>query len=271
VKSICDRLLKKDAEIDLMFCCIKPKATSTMQEAFKTHYDAKKDETGKAFTTIQLFDDKQHETQSFHFVFVLDESGSMSGEWNALQNAYKAFLNRRNDDQGGDDHFTVVQFDSSARIICQQQRLANTPRTLQMNGGGTDYCAGLNTAKTAIATDTTRSSIVMIFMSDGGDGSGKDPVALVRQLKVTYTNNHNFVCHTVGFGSGIAQGSSAAQLLANMASVGGGQAYSALTGAELQTVFNRIAANSTTSDALVERFSTILAREISVKIMVDYL
>ncbi|CAF4266430.1 unnamed protein product, partial [Rotaria sordida] len=74
VNSICDRLLKKDAEIDLMFCRIKPKATAKMEKAFQTHYDAQKDETGKVFTTIQLFDDKQQETQSFHFVFVLDES-----------------------------------------------------------------------------------------------------------------------------------------------------------------------------------------------------
>ncbi|UJR07196.1 hypothetical protein I4U23_011484 [Adineta vaga] len=271
LKSICERLLKKDAEVDLMFCCIKPNATAKMQRAFEAYYDAKKDETGKAFTTIKLFDDKQQETQSFHFVFVLDESGSMSSEWHALQNAYLTFLTRRNDDQGGDDHFTVVQFDSSARTICQQQRLINTPRSLTMRGGGTNYCAGLKQASSAIAADRTASSVVMIFMSDGGDGSGGDPTELVRQLKQQFGTNHNFVCHTVGFGSGVAAGSSAARLLANMASVGGGRAYSALTGAELQTVFSNIAANSTTSDALVERFSAILAREISVKIMVDYL
>ncbi|CAF4820506.1 unnamed protein product, partial [Rotaria sp. Silwood1] len=271
VKSICDRLLKKDAEIDLMFCQIKPKATAKMEKAFQTHYDAQKDETGKVFTTIQLFDDKQQETQSFHFVFVLDESGSMAGEWNSLQSAYGAFLTRRNDDQGGDDHFSVIQFESNARIICQQQSLSNTPRFLSMNGGGTDYCQGLNKANQAIAADHTASSVVMIFMSDGADGSRGDPVALIRQFKQNYGTNHKFVCHTVGFGSGIARGSKEAQLLQNMASDGGGRAYSALTGAELQTVFNHIAANSTTSDALVERFSAILAQNISIKIMVDYL
>ncbi|CAF5035854.1 unnamed protein product [Rotaria sp. Silwood1] len=90
-------------------------------------------------------------------------------------------------------------------------------------------------------------------------------------LRWNYGTNHKFVCHTVGFGSGIARGSKEAQLLQNMASDGGGRAYSALTGAELQTVFNHIAANSTTSDALVERFSAILAQNISIKIMVDYL
>ncbi|CAF1076967.1 unnamed protein product [Adineta ricciae] len=111
----------------------------------------------------------------------------------------------------------------------------------------------------------------MIFMSDGGDGSGQDPTGIVQEFKQQFGANHNFVCHTVGFGAGIAAGSSAAELLKNMASVGGGQVYSALTGTELQTVFNQIAANSTTSDELIERFSAIIAREINVKIMVDYL
>ncbi|CAF3456667.1 unnamed protein product [Rotaria socialis] len=271
VSTICAGLLKKDAEIDLIFCRIKPNATAKMEKAFASYYDAQKDETGKQFTKIKLFDDEEQEAQSFHFVFVLDESGSMTGEWNALQSAYNAFLNRRNDDQGAGDYFTVVQFDSTARIICQQQQLANTPRLLSMKGGGTNYFQGLEIAKQAIANDQTKSSVVMIFMSDGGDGSGKDCVAIIRQLKQQYGVNHNFVCHTVGFGSGISQGSSAAQLLTNMAAASGGRTYSAQTGNDLKTVFNHIAANSTTSDALVERFSEILAREISVKIMVDYL
>ena len=111
-----------------MFCRIKPNATAHMEQAFRTRYDARKDETGKAFTTIQLFDEKQEETASFHFVFVLDESGSMAGEeWNSLKQVYRAFLIRLNNDQGGDDHFTVVLFDDGTRKITRQQPLANTP------------------------------------------------------------------------------------------------------------------------------------------------
>ena len=271
MKSICDRLLKKDAEIDLMFCCIKPKATAKMQQAFAQYYDAKKEETGKAFSRIDLFDDKEQETQSFHFVFVLDESGSMGSVWIYLQKAYRGFLIRRRDDQGTNDHFTVIQFDSDARIISQQQTFANTPGTLTMHGGGTSYCAALNAANNVIVADQTASSVVMIFMSDGANCDDGDPLALVRQCKQQCAVNHNFICHTVGFGPAIAEGTPQAQLLANMASIAGGRAYSALTGADLQTVFNNIAANSTTSNALVERFSSILAHEISIKIMIDHL
>ena len=272
MKEICDRLLADGNEIDLMFCRIKPNATAQMEQAFREHYDARKDETGKAFTTIQLFDEKQQETASFHFVFVLDESGSMAGEWNSLGQAYREFLTRRNNDQGGDDHFTIVLFDTGARTITQQKLLANTPRDLPaLKGGGTVYSAGLRDAGAAIAADRTASSVVMIFMSDGGNCGGDDPLTIIRQFRQSYGSNHNFICHTVGFGSGATSGSGAEILLANMASAGGGQAYSAQTGAQLGTVFSNIAANSTTSSALVERFSAILAREISVKIMVDYL
>ena len=254
-----------------MFCCIKPKATAKLEQAFAQYYNAQKDETGKQFTTVKLFDDKEPEAQSFHFVMVLDESSSMCSQWQALLSAYDAFLNRRNDDQGAGDYFTVIQFASSARLICQRQPLINTPRSLSIQGGGTDYCRGLQQARATIAADNTTSAIVMIFMSDGADGSDGNPATIVEQLKQQYGTNHNFVCHTVGFGSEISSGSKEEQLLQKMASVGGGRAYSAMTSADLKTVFNHIAASSTTSDALVERFSTILAREISVKIMVDYL
>ncbi|CAF3991479.1 unnamed protein product, partial [Rotaria sp. Silwood1] len=137
--------------------------------------------------------------------------------------------------------------------------------------GGTAYSAGLKVADQSIAADGTASSVVMIFMSDGANCGGEDPVALIHQLKQKYGGNHNFICHTVGFGSGIAPGSAEAKLLANMASTGGGQTYSAKDAVQLKSVFGNIAANSTTSDTLVQRFSEILAREISVKIMVDYL
>ena len=56
-----------------------------------------------------------------------------------------------------------------------------------------------------------------------------------------------------------------------VATTGGGKTYLANDDVELKNVFSKIAANSTTSDALVAGFSEILAREISVKIMVDYL
>ncbi|CAF4918941.1 unnamed protein product [Rotaria sp. Silwood1] len=271
LNGICDRLLKKDAEIDLMFCVIKPKATAKMRDAFKNQYTLKGSDAERAFKDIELFDVHQQEAQSYHFVFVLDESGSMNPYWNELQQAYNGFLSRRNDDQGGDDVVTVVQFNTDARTICSKRKVADAPRTLDIQNGGTDYAQGLKEATKAIENDNTKSSIVMIFMSDGADCGSGNPENIITQLKTKYTGNHNFICHTIGFGKDITNGSEEEKKLIRMANNGGGQMYKAVTGAELIKTFGQIAANSTTSSALIERFSEILSRDINTKIMVDYL
>ncbi|CAF3593765.1 unnamed protein product [Rotaria sp. Silwood1] len=246
---ICDRLLKKNEEIDLMFCVIKPNATAKVRDAFKAQYKSKASDAERAFKEILLFDTKQqkvqnkesdakrafketvsfdteqHEAQSYHFVFVLDESGSMSPHWNKLQQAYNNFLTRRNDDQGGDDVITVVQFDSSARTICSRQKVIDAPRTLYIHGGGTDYAQGLKEATKEIEKDKTGASIVMTFMSDGADCGNGNPKNIISQLKSKYKTDHNFICHTIGFSEGIQKGSKEEKRLDQMASNGGGKKY----------------------------------------------
>ena len=241
-----------------------------MEKAFANAYTARKDEIDKTFRTIKLVDDSQPEVESYHFVFILDESGSMKPHWKSLEDAYKKFLDSRNSDQGGTDHVTVVQFDNKARPICKYTPVRNNPMLSPLANGGTDYCVGLNEADRQIAADQSASSVLIIFMSDGGDGSGQNPLDLVHQMKQKYSKKHNFVCHTIGFGPDIKPGSTAEKLLKDMASVGGGKMYSAKDGEVLLGVFGEIAANSTTSDALVERFSEILAENISVKITLDF-
>ncbi|CAF3088423.1 unnamed protein product [Rotaria sp. Silwood2] len=254
-----------------MFCVIKPKATAKMRDAFKAQYTSKASDAERAFKDIELFDTKQQEAQSYHFVFVLDESGSMRPHWDELQKAYNNFLTRRHDDQGGDDLITVVQFDSSAHTICSRQKVASTPRTLSIHGGGTDYAKGLKEATKEIENDKTKASIVMIFMSDGTDDGSESPENIISQLKSKYAKDHNFICHTIGFGPDITKGSEEEKKLHRMANNGGGEMYKAETGNELIKKFGDIAANSTTSSALIERFSEILSRDINTKIMVDYL
>lgn len=52
-------------------------------------------------TSIDLYDAKQVEARQFHFVFVLDESGSMAGQpFAELQAAYQNFIAKRTNDQG---------------------------------------------------------------------------------------------------------------------------------------------------------------------------
>ncbi|CAF2124846.1 unnamed protein product [Rotaria magnacalcarata] len=271
VSSICDRLLQQDSEIEFMFCCVNPAATLKMQRAFETYYNAKKDQTGKEFKTIKLFGDQPIDSRLFHFVFILDESGSMSGYgWNSLLRAYQSFLDRRRNDQGSDDLFSVIQFQSTARNICDKKRLADTPRHLTMSGGGTSYISGLESADSVIANDRSNSSVVMIFMSDGEDG-GSNPLPTMQNLRQKYFSNHKFVCHTIGFDDGAEPGSDAANLLSQLAQQGGGNAYSASTSVDLVNVFNRLAADCTVTGTLVAQFAEILSKEVSWKIMLDYL
>jgi hypothetical protein len=271
VVSICGRLLTQDSGIQLMFCCINPKATEKMQQLFEKEYNSKTAQTGKEFKTVKLFGDQPIDSRLFHFVFVLDESGSMSGTpWESLVKAYQSFLDRRRNDQGGSDLFSVVQFASRARIIYQQKHLADTHRDLNDDSGGTNYLSGLQEAAKVIANDTSTSTVMMIFMSDGGDG-GPDPLPTISNLRQNYLKSHNFICHTIPFGEDVTPGSKAANLLQSMASNGGGQMYPALTGDELKQVFQKIAADCTVANSLIADFTKILSEEISWKIMADCL
>ncbi|CAF1360663.1 unnamed protein product [Adineta steineri] len=268
VEKIFKRLLEKDKEIDLMFCCIKPEYTKKMENAFRQQYQGNE---GRTLSVIELFDKtkQQQSTNSFHFIFVLDESGSMSGHWNSLIQAYVNFLNTRESDQGGDDIFSVVQFASTARPIYQGCKLAQAPRNLTMKGGGTTYIAGLKIADDVLTKDTTNSSIVMIFMSDGEDDNSQ-PLPKLTEIRKKYQNSgrRNFVCHTVAFGANVGSGR---QLLQEMATAGNGQLFDARDGIQLSQVFTQIAADCNVTNTLVNRFAEILSKDISLKIMVDYL
>ncbi|CAF1153394.1 unnamed protein product [Didymodactylos carnosus] len=268
VDKIFKRLLEKDKEIDLMFCCIKPEYTKKMEDAFKKQYPAIE---GRTLSVIELFDKtkQQQSSNSFHFVFVLDESGSMEGHWSSLQKAYLNFLNTRKNDQGGDDLFSVVQFDSSARTIYERCKLAQTHLSLPFKGGGTTYRTGLEEAGRVLRRDQSNSSIVMIFMSDGEDGNSQ-PLPKLTEIRGKYQNprGRNFICHTVSFGTSVGSGR---ELLKNMAATGNGQLFDARDGIQLSQVFTQIATECNVTNTLVNRFAEILSKDISLKIMVDYL
>ncbi|CAF1361600.1 unnamed protein product [Adineta steineri] len=268
VDKIFKRLLEKDKEIDLMFCCIKPEYTKKMENAFRQQYQGSE---GRTLSVIELFDKtkQQQSTNSFHFIFVLDESGSMSGHWTSLVQAYVNFLNTRENDQGGDDIFSVVQFDSGARTVYERRKLAQTARSLPFNGGGTTYRLGLEEASRVLDRDPTNSSIVMIFMSDGADGNSQ-PLPTLNQIRDKYRTQRprNFICHTVAFGANVGSGR---QLLKDMAANGNGHLFDARDGIQLSQVFTQIAADCNVTNTLVNRFAEILSKDISLKIMVDYL
>lgn len=195
----------------------------------------------------------------------------MKGQpWQDLVSAYRTFLARRANDQGMDDFFSVIQFASASRITVQKKLLSETPRDLTFMSGGTRYLPGLEDADKIIGENTSLSSVVLIFMSDGDDG-GLPPLPKVEELVTKYKDERNFICHTIGFGSGVRVGSCEAKLLEDMATKGGGKFHLALNGLELAAKFAEIAADCTVTGTLIEKFVEILSREIGTKIAIDYL
>ncbi|CAF4387449.1 unnamed protein product [Didymodactylos carnosus] len=190
------------------------------------------------------------------------------GQWSSLQKAYWNFLNTRENDQGGDDLFRVVQFDSRARTIYERCKLAQTHRSLPFKGGGTTYRMGLEEAYRILQRDQSNSSIDMIFMSDGEDDNSQ-PLPKLSEIRGKYQNScgRNFICHTVSFGTSVGSGR---ELLKNMAATGNGQLFDPRDGIQLSQVFTQIATQCNTN-TLVNRFAEILSKDISLKIMVDYL
>eukprot|EP00743_Colponemidia_sp_Colp-15_P013099 GILK01015097.1.p1 GENE.GILK01015097.1~~GILK01015097.1.p1 ORF type:complete len:1309 (+),score=173.68 GILK01015097.1:591-3929(+) len=262
VPAVMQDLISKD--IDLMFCRIKRDYTQMMEAQFKMHF--KNEEKGKELKSVDLFDGSSKEMRRFHFIFVLDESGSMSGApWNDLMLAYRQFLQRRLNDQGVEDLVTVVQFSSTPRTTVNCSKLSVAPQSLSFGSGGTCFSPALVQASTHIGQSPEGCIPMMIFMSDGGDAGGSTSVATMQAVYNAHAAK-GLICHTVAFGSGAETG-----LLRDIATAGHGTAYSAANGMQLGQVFSEIAAGCSALDGLVQMFGELVSNMIVNKIVVDYL
>ncbi|CAF1183152.1 unnamed protein product, partial [Rotaria sordida] len=271
LNEICERLLMKDHETELLFYCMNERTTKKMTNAFQNYYAKQRDKTDKRCVVIYPFKDNEPATQSFHFVFVLDGSVSMAHHWTALLQAYAGFIQVRKRNQGEGDIFSVVQFSDEGRIEYEQKDARNARTSIEQWRHSTNYCAGLAKAEEVIERDSSNSPIIMIFMSDGKDRSEGNPTKLVRDLRNKYAAKHNFICHTVAFGAAIAGDQNSLALLKNMATAGAGDAHMALDDKSLKLKFVEIATNNKTTAELVESFSKTLSREISNQIVADFL
>lgn len=83
------------------------------------------------------------ETKSIHFVFVLDESGSMSddGKFDNLKIALINFIESRKELSA--DEISIVMFNSGSRVICSKEKIADYKLKIDIKGGGTDFYPGV--------------------------------------------------------------------------------------------------------------------------------
>jgi hypothetical protein len=68
-----------------------------------------------------------------HFVFILDESGSMGRSWQDLRTSYWKFVEPYRNDDTSKDLFSTILFDDSARIILPQRALAKDIQQLPVH------------------------------------------------------------------------------------------------------------------------------------------
>jgi len=175
-------------------------------------------------------------TSSYHLFFCLDESGSMSNDWNSLLQAVTGFITKRIEMCNANcapvkDMVTVVNYASSARVVFKNQAISpNLVAQIKYQGGGTDFAAGLSVAEQCIASANTPTlTPCLVFMSDGGSNNGEAEMSRI------FTKFPNVKVFVVGFGSGCDRNK-----LTNLAKLGGGMFCFGADAAQLRGEFEAI-------------------------------
>eukprot|EP01031_Cornospumella_fuschlensis_P024805 gene24805-29975_t len=137
----------------------------------------------------------------FHVVFVLDESGSMSGApFAELTAAYMNFIAKRQALKNG-DIVSVVMFSGSPRVVASCQPISNAP-LLTFSDGGTAFAGALAKARECISAGSNTTTVpVVIFMTDGGCGDLAEALQQMKALDEQCTPL-GLQVHLVAFGGG---------------------------------------------------------------------
>ena len=203
-------------KIDLMFFQVKKTNTQKTEELMAKNYNSDKAGEQRAMLEIQLFDVNAIEMGRFHFVFCLDESGSMSGaSWQALMKAYATFINKRRNDQGMGDVVSTITFSSAYRTHHTPLPIDQVVTGINFASGGTNFDAALTGAGQVLVCTPPGVSPMLIFMSDGQGGG--NPVPTIQGFRQQYPG---FVCHCVGLRGGCSMGT-----LRGMSDAGGGSSH----------------------------------------------
>eukprot|EP00878_Enallax_costatus_P013375 GHUV01013985.1.p1 GENE.GHUV01013985.1~~GHUV01013985.1.p1 ORF type:complete len:1200 (+),score=534.70 GHUV01013985.1:114-3713(+) len=255
----------RDKKVDLMLMPVKAQKLDKTAAVMRKYYDDPAED--RKLSSDPLFDGTKQPAHAFHFVFCLDGSGSMSGRpWQDLTTAYQQLLQRRNSDQCLGDLVSVVTFSDSPTVQITRQPISTVAQSFSATFGGTYFAPALTQCDALIAGTPAGYTPILIFMSDGCDGSST-AVGTMQQLYTKY-RGRNLQVHTIAFGHSAGSG---ATLLQSMATAANGTYHAAASGLQLSQVFVQIAAECTAVDGLVKRFSEILSDMISIKVQVDYL
>ncbi|GLJ12793.1 hypothetical protein SUGI_0197940 [Cryptomeria japonica] len=142
-----------------------------------------------------------------------------------------------------DDSVSVVLFDTTAVLALEMKEMKEdiVDYLLQYRAcGGTSYSSGLLLAEDAIIRGSKDPNVekkkpTVIFLSDGGNNDGQDPVHLVNRLK---QREPRVVLHTIMFGR-----DPTVHVLETMAAAGNGSFQHSLDEVQLQRSFENLASS----------------------------
>jgi uncharacterized protein YegL len=247
--------------IDLMFCQVKRTNTQKTENQMEKYYNSHK--AGRVMERIQLFDADVAETGRFHFIFCLDDSGSMNGvPWQALMSAYAAFIHRRRNDQGLGDLVSTLTFGRQCKVICELQKIAEVKTSMTPRLESESYCEALRGAGLFLEKTPAGMTPMIIFMSDGHDTSGGNPVPLVTAFK---SRHPDLVCHCVGLSANCDIAS-----LRSMSDAGGGTTKMT-ENHTIVSAFAEIAAGCAAMDGMVAKFGEKIAGMVANRICLDHM
>lgn len=203
---------------------------------------------------------------SSHFIFLLDESGSMSNQkWNELKMAYNTFLDDKKSMQTCTDVISIITYNDSARVICTAQSVETSPKELNFLSGGTNFLNAFKAVDDNQIILKSNANPIIVFMTDG---LADDPSAYLLTLMKKY-ENRNLKIYAILFGNDL----SGKKVLENIAKIGKTENYkTALDGSKLYQTFKEIPnAENQVMDEMVKSFTEIITSEIETTIAVDYL
>jgi hypothetical protein len=176
------RLAHKD--VSIVFACLAPQATAHMHATFEQVYKPKDASSVFTYSRINVVS-ADVPVQSFHFIFCLDESYSMTGQWNEVVKSTLVLIRSRESDQAmSSDRYSIISFDDSAKVRFSSQSGYDAVRHitagLPMSGGGTCFAPALLAA--CQAQSQCPLPPVFIFMSDGANGDEPDTLTAMSAI-----------------------------------------------------------------------------------------
>jgi uncharacterized protein YegL len=204
------------------------------------------------------------EPPKFHFIFCLDESGSMSGDpWRGLEAAYNGLLQDRHATQALQDLCTVIQFDSECRVTVRNEPVDQYPRLAEQKGGGTCFIKPITEASSHMSSVRADYKPVFVMMSDGepwdDDATMRRTCSILTSMHSSRSDAKFYFMH-FGGGGGLGK-------LNQLASAVGTTATSRVSAQDLIEGFADVASSADAVAKMAKNFGERIANEVAAQVV----